>query len=245
MNNAVQNSTSNKNNSTKSDPKSTNDPNKSQSTTKRRKKAKKQIIEISLWVNGCKYEFGLLCTFCAKVPAVCHCPECTDFYCESCDITAHNTKKRKNHIRTQLSKYNLNTAASVVTRAVRRYGHIRIIQERCRKIFKRYFDRKTLNYYYFNPVYATVSWRKPYCLRNLELAPYMTTEYAASKCQNLYHLWIAREKSRNELMRQYRKIFDRNRGEFYYAYNGPSKLLPKANWTKPRLLGISISSLPF
>lgn len=204
---------------------------------RRRRKEKKAAIEISLWVNGVKYQFGLLCTFCAKIPAVCHCPLCTDFYCEGCDITAHKTKKRKDHVRTRLSKLDLNAAARRVTRAVRRFGHLRLLQERCRKVIKRYFDKKTLNYYYFNSVYGTVSWRKPYCLRKLELAPYMQPEYAASKIQNLYYLWKAREKTRNELLLQYKKIFDRSKGKFYYAFNGNSKLLPKASWRKPRLLG--------
>jgi len=64
-----------------------------------KKKEKKKKIEISLWINKTKYEFGLLCTFCAKLPAICHCVECPDFYCVSCDINAHATKKRKDHIR--------------------------------------------------------------------------------------------------------------------------------------------------
>jgi hypothetical protein len=65
----------------------------------------------------------------------------------------------------------------------------------------------------------------------------MQPEYAASKIQNLYYLWKAREKTRNELLLQYKKIFDRSKGKFYYAFNGNSKLLPKASWRKPRLLG--------
>lgn len=204
---------------------------------RRRRKEKKAVIEISLWINGVKYQYGLLCTFCAKIPAVCHCPLCTDFYCEGCDITAHKTKKRKDHIRTRLSKLDLNAAAKLVTRAVRRFGHLRLLQQRCRQLIKRYFDKKTLNYYYFNTVYGTVSWRKPYCLRKLELAPYMQPEYAANKIQNLYYLWRAREKTRQELLSQYKKIFDRSKGKFYYAFNGGSKLLPKASWRKPRFLG--------
>lgn len=63
------------------------------------KKEKKNKIEISLWINKTRYDYGILCTFCAKLPAICHCPECPDFYCSSCDINAHATKKRKDHIR--------------------------------------------------------------------------------------------------------------------------------------------------
>ena len=203
----------------------------------RKKKEKKIKIEISLWINKVKYEYGVLCTFCTKKAAVCHCPECPDFYCETCDVTAHMTKKRKDHKRTKLSHLNLNQAASIVTRCVRYRGHLLMLQARCRATFKRFFDRKTLNYYYCNPVYNTVSWRKPYCLRRLEFAPYMEPEYAASKCQNLYHLWRARLKVRTEMMAQYRKIFDRRGGRFYYAYNGKSKLLPRSSWKKPLFLG--------
>lgn len=208
-------------------------------TAKKRKKKEKNIqIEISLWINQTKYEHGLLCTFCTKIPAVCHCPLCPDFYCESCDETAHKTKKRKDHIRNLLSKLNLYQASCIVTRAVRRYGHLRLIQQRCRKIIKRYFDKKTLNYYYYNPVYNTVSWKKPYCLKKQQFLPYMKPEYAASKCQNLYYLWIARLTTRKALIKQYCKIFDRKSGAFYYAYNGSSKLLPRQSWKKPSLLGM-------
>ena len=66
------------------------------------KKEKKKKIEISLWINKTKYEYGILCTFCAKLPAVCHCSECPDFYCPSCDISAHSTKKRQGHIRFEI-----------------------------------------------------------------------------------------------------------------------------------------------
>lgn len=213
--------------------------NASPATTKkgRKRRDKKQVIEISLWINGVKYEYGLLCTFCAKLPAVFHCPLCTDFYCPGCDHTAHLTKKRKDHVRSKLSKFDLNRAAAIVTRTVRRFGLLRLLQRRAREVFRRHFDKKTLNYYYLNTRYMTVSWRKPYCLRKQELFPFMTPEYAASKCQNLYYLWRAREKARQQLVLQYAKIFDRQTQRFYYGYNGASALLPRSSWRKPRLLG--------
>lgn len=211
------------------------DPNKKK--VKRKRKEKKKDIIISLYINGIAYESGLLCTFCAKIQAVSHCPECTDFYCATCDTTAHNTKKRKFHIRKALSKLNLDAAAGLITRTVRRFGYLRLLQRICRVQFKRIFDRKTLNYYYFNTRYGTSSWRKPYCLRGEELLPYMTPEYAAAKMQNLYRLWRARERVRNFILAQYRKIFDRSRCEFYYAFNGRSRLLPRSSWRKPRMLG--------
>jgi hypothetical protein len=77
---------------------SVNNNDKSKKKT-RSKKEKKKKVEISLWINKTKYEYGLMCTFCAIVPAICHCPDCPDFYCDGCDITAHATKKRSSHIR--------------------------------------------------------------------------------------------------------------------------------------------------
>ncbi|RYG65538.1 hypothetical protein EON64_11705 [archaeon] len=210
---------------------------KAKKAGRKRKKQKKQVIELSLWINGCKYEFGLLCTFCTKQPAICHCPECTDFYCQSCDSVAHNTKKRKHHVRSKLPHLDMQRAAGLITCAVRRYGHIKLLQKRCREVFTRHFDKQTLNYYYYNPVYGTTSWRKPYCLRNEELFPFMSPYYAACKMQNLYHLFRAREKSRALLLSQYRKVFDRTQGRFYYAFHGRSYLLPRSSWRRPRLLG--------
>lgn len=139
--------------------------------------------------------------------------------------------------RSKLSKLNLNTAAKLVTFAVRYHGKLLTLQKKCRTIFQRRFDRKTLNYYYFNPVYGTSSWRKPYCLRKEELFPYFTVPYAASKIQNLYYIWRAHLKTREQLKKQYAKIFDRKNKEFYYAFNGRSKLLPRQSWKKPKLLG--------
>ena len=40
-----------------------------------------------------------------------------------------------------------------------------------------------------------------------------------------------------ELKKQYEKIFDRRYGKFYYAYNGPSRLLPRQSWRSPRFCG--------
>jgi hypothetical protein len=82
-----------------------------------------------------------------------------------------------------------------------------------------------------------VSWRKPYCLRKQELFPYLEPERAATICQNVYRIWRARFKTTKELIEQYEKIFDRRYGKFYYAYNGPSKLLPRQSWRIPRFCG--------
>lgn len=201
---------------------------------KRRRKEKKKVIEISLWVNNVKYEHGCLCTFCAKSPAIYHCPECPDFYCVSCDATVHSHKKRRGHVRTKLSKLTLDAAAKIVTYATRYHGHLRTLQAKCRAVFRRYFDRVTLCHYYSNPVYKTTSWRKPYCLRREELFPFMDPESAASRVQTLYRLWKARTIAIRKLKEQYVKIFDRTHGRFYYGYKGKSKLLPEASWNRPK-----------
>ena len=86
-------------------------------------------------------------------------------------------------------------------------------------------------------MYGTVSWRKPYCLRKQELFPFLDPERAATICQNVYRIWTARFKTVVELKKQYEKIFDRRNGRFYYAYNGPSRLLPKQSWRVPRFFG--------
>jgi hypothetical protein len=202
-----------------------------------KKEAIKQKVEISLWICSVKYEYGILCTFCTKNKAFCYCPDCKDFYCGTCDNTAHLTKKRKDHIRSTLSTLTLNKAAGFVIRAVRFFGHLRTLQKKCRLVFKRHLDKKSLNYYYYNPVYGTVSWRKPFCLRKNELFPFMEKNYAASKCQNLYYLWLSRVEIRKQLALQYRKIFDRRSGNFYYTYNGLSKLVSKQSWKKPHFYG--------
>lgn len=104
-------------------------------------------------------------------------------------------------------------------------------------MFRRHFDRVSLCHYYYNPVYGTVSWRKPYCIRKQELFPFLEPERAATICQNVYRIWTARFKTVIELKQQYEKIFDRRVGKFYYAYNGPSRLLPRQSWRIPRFCG--------
>ena len=204
---------------------------------RRKKKEKKAKLEIHLWINCVSYEYGILCTFCTKVPAVVHCPECTDFYCEPCDVTAHNTKKRKGHIRSTMSLLDKDAAAKLVTFAVRYHGHLLRLQKKCRQVIRRYFDPKTLNHYYYNPVYGTVAWRKPYCLRKTELKPFIGPVEAAARMQGMYRCWVARCVTKEKLFDQYRKIFDRRIMQFYYAYNGKSKLIPPQSWKKPRYLG--------
>lgn len=150
---------------------------------RRKKHENKQELAISLYIDGIPYEHGLICTFCTKRVAVTHCSACSDFYCSICDATVHGTKKRKDHHRSVISKLDLNRASRLITKTFRFNYHLKELQRRCRLKFKRHFDRVSLNHYYYNTVYNTVSWRKPYCLRKLELLPFFTPDYAASLIQ--------------------------------------------------------------
>lgn len=128
----------------------------------------------------------------------------------------------------------MDEAAKRCTFAVRYHGHLLRLQRMCRAVFRRYFDRVTLCHYYLNPIYNTVSWRKPYCVRKEDLFPFMTPEIAAARMQTLHRLWKARCIAIKLLKENYVKIFDREHGQFYYGFKGKSKLLPAANWNKPK-----------
>lgn len=212
-------------------------PRKTMKRKGRRDKSKKEVIKLSLWIDGIPYEHGVICTFCTQRVAIRHCSACNDFYCGPCDTTNHATKKRMNHIRSNISSLTLFEAASIITRAFRLNLHLKILQFRCRLKFKRYFDKNTLCHYYLNTVYNTVSWRKPFCLRKQELFPFLSAYQAASRINGLYHGWRARERTRELLLRYYKKIFDRTSGRFYYAFNGKSKLVPPSSWVKPLFCG--------
>lgn len=89
-------------------------------------KGKDGKIKLSLYINKTAYKFGCVCTFCSKEPAILHCAECPDFFCNACDITAHNTKKRATHIRQTMSKLDLKKAAGLVTRYTRLVQHLKV-----------------------------------------------------------------------------------------------------------------------
>lgn len=197
------------------------------------KKDKKKKLVISLWINQTKYNYGCLCTFCKKQTAILHCKECPDFFCLDCDTTAHATKKRESHVRDKLSKLDLKAASGLLTRYVRLVQHLKRCQKLARKVYRRYFDTRTLCHYYYNSKYGYVTWRKPYCLRLEELFGFYDENSGASKIQCLYHLWKARVKVTEKLILYYRKVFDRAKGRFYYTWLGPGELLPKANWNAP------------
>ena len=128
----------------------------------------KKKVELSLYSRGTPYKFGCLCTFCNKVTAIFHCPECPDFFCVDCDITAHSVAKRKDHVRLKLSRLNLAQSATLITHYVRLVQHLRRCVKIARQKIRRYYDKRTLNHYYFNTVNGVTTWRKPYCLRKEE-----------------------------------------------------------------------------
>ena len=143
-----------------------------------------------------------------------------------------------------LSKLTKDKAALLCTYAVRYSGHLRVLQILCRKKFRRYLDdsvvplsenKKNPSCYYYNSVYGTTSWIKPYCLRNTELKPLISEERAATKIQGLYKLFIARRETILKMNSCYSKIFDRMSGKYYYAFRGISKLVPSQKWKKPIL----------
>jgi hypothetical protein len=148
----------------------------------------------------------------------------------------HNVPKRKWHVRKKLSHLNKDAAGRLVTWAVRWHGHVVTLKNKCRSTYRRYFDGETLNHYYYNPVYGTTSWRKPYCVRNEDLFPFLTPEEASTRMiGGLYRNWRARQRCIRELKLQFTKIFDRTTENYYYAFTGKSHLIPQQSWHKPLL----------
>lgn len=114
--------------------------------------------------------------------------------------------------------------------------HLRRLQRLCRKKYRRLYDSRSFNHYYVNTVYNTTSWRKPYCLRHEELLPFLTRDEAAARIQGLYRMWTVRVRAIALIKQYYSKIFDRRKERFYYAFIGPSTLIPRQSWIKPVLL---------
>ena len=78
-----------------------------------------------------------------------------------------------------------------VTRCVRYAQHHLELRRKTRAKIRRFFDRRTLCHYYYNPVYGSVSWRKPYCIRLTDLFPFLDEYMAATWIQGMYHQWYA------------------------------------------------------
>lgn len=193
----------------------------------------RRASEISLYVCCAPYEHGCLCQFCVKAQAVYYCPTCKEFLCEEDDSEIHSYGKRVHHERTRLSAYTLDEAAAALARFTRFAGHLLALQRRCRAVFRRYYDASSYNHYYYNPVYGTSSWRKPYCLRRLELLPFLTEDEAADRIQAMYYGWQARVQVLQRIRAQYTKLFDRRRQHYYYSFDGNSALLQRQSWKKP------------
>lgn len=135
-----------------------------------------------------------------------------------------------------LSLLTLDAASRICSYAVRYHGHLRTLQFKCRKKFRRYLDssviplrdnKETPAAYYYNTVYGSTSWTKPYCLRRTELKPLFSDEQAASLIQGLYKMYICRQRIITQIKESYKKIFDRMKGKYYYAFSGKSALIPR------------------
>ena len=217
-----------------------------------RKKEKKAGLGVDLHANGKPYDFEVLCSFCPdpKNVSLVHCPACNDFLCEDHDAEVHHHVKRKNHIRTILTAYDMDFHAQKIINLLRVVGARRLLLRLCRKLFLRYYDAKNRQHYYFNTKTRLVQWHKPYCLRKLELCSFITPDAAAFKIQSLHRVRKARRRVVELIIEQFEKIYDRESGHFYYFYNGfphvgpptednpkclpiKSKLVHEVQWKKP------------
>ena len=104
------------------------------------------------------YSFGMACTFCQeedKIAAL-HCMACKDFLCEDCDATVHQHVKRKNHVRTVLSSFDLDVAGQKVQAFLRYLGCRKILRAKARLVFDRFYDPAERLHYYYNMRTGTV-----------------------------------------------------------------------------------------
>ena len=140
-----------------------------------RKKAKPSGLGVELRICGMDYEYGTTCTYCQEEgkTAIVFCPACAaggDFLCEDCDAEVHHYAKRRNHIRTVISVYDLHGAGQLVISFIRFVVCRKLLVKRCREMFDRFYSPQERMHYYFNVKTGSVQWRKPYCLRNEEVS---------------------------------------------------------------------------
>jgi len=212
---------------------------------------KKQVesgMGVDLHVDGELYQFNTTCTFCQMEDkiALVHCMACKDFLCEDCDAQVHMHAKRKNHIRTVISSFDMDTAGQKIISFIRFIVCQKILKAKVRETFDRFYNPSERMHYYYNLKTNKVQWHKPYCLKSEELRPFMTYDIAAFKIQNLYRVRVAHREVVERLTDQYDKIYDRESGFFYYYYNGvlnptptdPNNrnrnfLMEEVTWKKP------------
>lgn len=139
-------------------------------------------------------------------------------------------------MRSTLSLYSMEDAAFIATRAMRYLKYLKHMQRRVRQVIQRHFDVESLCHYYYNTLNHETSWKKPRLLRHEELRPFLTPEEAVTIMQGMYYQYKGRKRANAEILHQYERIFDRLRAELYYAFVGPSLLLPRSSWRQPRLM---------
>lgn len=186
-----------------------------------------------IYVNGVEIEN--LCHFCERAKAVLHCPSCADFLCEECDFEIHRHEKRAEHVRTLVPQFSAPEAALKIVGMFRFAACRAELLRRCRESMTRYYDPKTRSYYYSDSRKIT-TWQQPICLRGMPLTPFPNFETCAFRIQSMFRYRRGRGALIELVCHYYEKIWSREHGQFYYVYNGRSRLVPKATWTKPRFL---------
>mmetsp|Transcript_10082 Transcript_10082/g.26323 ORF Transcript_10082/g.26323 Transcript_10082/m.26323 type:complete len:523 (-) Transcript_10082:206-1774(-) len=101
----------------------------------------------------------------------------------------------------------------------------RKLLEKCRATFRRFYDSKARNYFYYREDTFETTWHKPYCLKSEELVPLPTPDFAARKIQGMYRTFHALHLVRYRCILSYDKIWSREEQRFYYFNNGTSLLL--------------------
>ena len=100
------------------------------------------------------------------------------------------------HVRTILATKPMKENARIVIAFFQIRVARRKLLERCRATFRRFYDSKARNYFYYREDTFETTWHKPYCLKKEELIPLPTPDFAARKIQgesafcksfNLFH----------------------------------------------------------
>ncbi|KAJ1446094.1 hypothetical protein M885DRAFT_591964 [Pelagophyceae sp. CCMP2097] len=220
----------------------------------RRQKAKDQATaarkkgdgpSFKLWINKLELTLGRLCSFCERRAATLHCVSCTsghaqgDFLCDECDWEVHRHFKRLDHVRTALPTCTADRACLRVTGLLRCAIARGVLLQKCREAFDRFYDPRSRRYFYCDIRRATAgapAWHKPYALKDFDLKPFPTFDECARRVQQCVLCKAARNVLVFLTTCYYDRIFSREHARFYYYYNGPSPLLERASWDKPRFL---------
>ncbi|CAM9649071.1 unnamed protein product [Scytosiphon promiscuus] len=80
-----------------------------------------------------------------------------------------------------------------------------------------------------------VTWTKPLLLGREELRPFLTTDQAAFKIQQLHRNWRARETARDAMRVAWNRVYSPQERRFFFFYKGKSPvILPTtASWVQP------------